>query len=291
MTADPAVSSDGVIEPDLSVDADADLAAVDRRHTVGSGRRLSNSRSFSALPGGLADWRTPSTSAGDSGLLRDTRILIVDDSTLCREFLAGVVTAHGVLAPGLAWDVPSLTAALESTLPRVVLLNMATRNKAVLLRHALEFSPSARVVVLGVSETDESEIVACAEAGVAGYHLRNESLDDLLILIHNVAAGESLCSPRISAILLRRLSALASQRQPAVRELVLTSREAQILRMLESGLSNRDIAAELCIAVHTVKNHVHSLLNKLGVSSRAQAAALARTILHADSAPGDQSGI
>ena len=87
-----------------------------------------------------------------------------------------------------------------------------------------------------------------------------------------------MCSPRVSAILLRRLSALASQRQPTEKELVLTAREAQILKMLELGLSNRDIADQLCIAVHTVKNHVHSLLTKLGVSTRAQAAALSRTI-------------
>lgn len=96
-------------------------------------------------------------------------------------------------------------------------------------------------------------------------------------MIHKVAAGESLCSPRVSAILLRRLSTLASQRQPVHKELVLTSREIQILRLLEMGLSNRDIAEQLCIAVHTVKNHVHSLLAKLGVSTRAQAAALARS--------------
>jgi DNA-binding NarL/FixJ family response regulator len=91
-----------------------------------------------------------------------------------------------------------------------------------------------------------------------------------------------LCSPRVSAILLRRLSALASQRQAADTELVLTAREAQILKMLELGLSNRDIADQLCIAVHTVKNHMHSLLSKLGVSTRAQAAALSRTIRYTE---------
>jgi DNA-binding NarL/FixJ family response regulator len=131
-----------------------------------------------------------------------------------------------------------------------------------------------------MSEDDESEIVSCAEAGVAGYHLRSETLGDLLVLIRKVAAGESLCSPRVSAILLRRLSALASQRQqPADRELVLRAREAQILKMLELGLSNRDIADQLCITVHTV---VHSLLTKLGVSTRAQAAALSRTIRYTE---------
>ena len=79
-------------------------------------------------------------------------------------------------------------------------------------------------------------------------------------------------------MLLRRLSALAARPQPEAKELVLTARQAQILRMLEMGLSNRDIADQLRIAIHTVKNHVHSVLTKLGVSTRAEAAALARTV-------------
>ena len=211
-------------------------------------------------------------------MLGDTRVLIVDDSALYRDYLAGVVVAHGMVNPGVAWDLPSLTTEIENTNPRVILLNMATRDNTMLLRQALKLNPSVRVIVLGLSEDDEQEIVACAEAGVAGYHLRTESLGELLVLIRKVAAGESLCSPRVSAILLRRLSVLAAQRQSSDKELVLTAREAQILEMVELGLSNREIADQLCIAVHTVKNHVHSLLTKLGVSTRVQAAALSRTV-------------
>jgi DNA-binding NarL/FixJ family response regulator len=133
------------------------------------------------------------------------------------------------------------------------------------------------VIVVGIAEDEESEIIACAEAGVAGYHLRADSLDDLLALVSRVAAGESLCSPKVSAILLRRLSALATERRPEPKELVLTAREIQILRLLESGRSNQEIADELYIAVHTVKNHVHSVLNKLGVTTRAAAAAYSRS--------------
>jgi DNA-binding NarL/FixJ family response regulator len=87
-----------------------------------------------------------------------------------------------------------------------------------------------------------------------------------------------LVSPRVSGMLLRRLSALAAQQQPVANEAALTPREVQILRMVELGLSNRDIADRLCIAVHTVKNHVHSLLTKLGVSTRFEAAALSRNV-------------
>ena len=212
------------------------------------------------------------------GLLRDTRILVVDDSTLYRNYLAAALAAHGAVAPGVAWDGPSLLASFDTTMPRVILLNMATRDSATLLKQALALGPHTRVVVIGIAEDDESAIVACAEAGVAGYHSRSESLDELLELIHKVAVGETLCSPKVSAILLRRLSTLAAQRELAPTELVLTRREIEILRMLEAGRTNREIAEQLCIAVHTVKSHVHNLLAKLGVSTRAQAAALSRTM-------------
>ena len=71
-------------------------------------------------------------------------------------------------------------------------------------------------------------------------------------------------------MLLRRLLALATRRQTAAKELVLTARKAEILRMLEMGLSNRNIADHLGIAIHTVKNHVHSVFTRLGVSTRAE---------------------
>lgn len=209
--------------------------------------------------------------------LHDARLLIVDDCTLHRENLAAVFTANGAKPPSVAWDLATLFTALTENPPTLVLINSNTRDVGMLLQAIFEIVPNMRVIVLAMSEDDEAGIVTCAEVGVAGYHLRSESLDDLLVLIRRVADGESLCSPRVSAILLRRLSTLAAQRQSVPKDLDLTVREVQILRMLEMGLSNRDIALRLCIAVHTVKNHVHNVLTKLGVSTRAEAAAVFRT--------------
>lgn len=206
------------------------------------------------------------------------RILIVDDCILYRDTLINALAAHGVLIAGVASDVHSVVAAVQSNTVEMILLNLSTRHSRALLRAAMQANPQVRVVVLGVSDDDESEVIACAEAGVVGYHTRTESIESLLMLMAKVAAGEALCSPRVSAILLRRLSMLAQNYQPATNELVLTAREAQILEMLRLGLSNRDIATQLCIAVHTVKNHVHSVLTKLGVSTRAEAAALSRSL-------------
>jgi DNA-binding NarL/FixJ family response regulator len=206
-------------------------------------------------------------------LQNDVHILIVDDCTLYRNNLADVLMANGATVR-VAWDLPTLIASVCETSLHFILLNLATQDSGTLLGAAVKTNPNAHVIVLGVSEQDESAIVACAEAGVAGYHTRTQSLQDLLVLIGKVAAGESHCSPRVSAVLLRRLSTLASEREPASKELVLTAREAQILEMIRMGMSNRDIATQLCIALHTVKNHVHSVLGKLGVSTRAQAAAV-----------------
>lgn len=210
--------------------------------------------------------------------LRGLRILIIDDCTLHRENLAATLRLKGAADLGAASDLPSLVLALEVTRPNIMLLNVATRDSALLLRAATDMNPDAGLIVLGLSDEDESQIVACAEAGAAGYHMKTENLDDLLIVIGRVATGETSCSSSLASMLLRRLAVLASQRRPAARELALTGREAQILQMLELGMSNHDIAARLSIAVHTVKNHVHSLLKKLGVSTRSEAAALSRAI-------------
>jgi DNA-binding NarL/FixJ family response regulator len=207
--------------------------------------------------------------------LHNTRVLIVDDCTLHRDNLAALIAANGAEEVVVAWDLTSLTEVIRGRSLNIILLNVATADSAILLRAAMEIAPYIRVVVVGVSEDDEAGIVSCAEAGAAGYHTRGESIEELLFLMSKVHAGESVCSPRVSGVLLRRLSTLAARRPLVPGELGLTTREAEVWRMLELGLSNREIAEQLCIAVHTVKNHVHSLLTKLGVSTRGQAAALA----------------
>ncbi|MUL48987.1 response regulator transcription factor [Mycobacterium sp. CBMA293] len=230
------------------------------------------SSDFVRLPGG--------------GVSRDQRcarpglnLLIVDDCTLYRDYLIAAFAVDEAPPSRVAWDLESLLTELTENRPNVVLINLDARDSVMLLRATFEVCPNSKVIVLGMTEDDEAGIVACAEAGVAGYHLRTDSLDDLLDLIGRVSKGETSCSPRVSAILMRRLSRLAAQRQSESKELALTVREAQILQMLEMGLSNRDIANQLCIAVHTVKNHVHNLLAKLGVSTRAEAAARFRTVV------------
>jgi DNA-binding NarL/FixJ family response regulator len=183
-----------------------------------------------------------------------------------------------------------MLSALETAQPRVILLDMASRGMHLLLKAVTSLSPHAGVIAIAASLDDESAIVGCAEAGVAGYHLKGDSFGELLNLIEQVAAGGVSCPPAVSAMLLRRFSSMASQREAAAPDLVLTARETQILHMLELGRSNQDIATHLSIAVHTVKNHVHNLLAKLGVKTRAEAAAVSHALRRTKSAHGTRPG-
>jgi two-component system, NarL family, nitrate/nitrite response regulator NarL len=128
--------------------------------------------------------------------------------------------------------------------------------------------------VIGVSERD-AEIVAWAEAGVAGYVVTDTSLDDLIPTIASVVRGETLCSPRISAVLLRRVKALATA-GTTVSLGVLTPREIEVADLLAQGLSNKEIALCLSIALPTVKTHVHSILTKMSAHRRGEAVARLR---------------
>ena len=209
---------------------------------------------------------------------RDERILIISDRRLSRENLAAALVLNGFPQPRIAWDLPSLVVALANADLRIVLLDMTTRGSRQLLRAAVGINPNLRAVALAVSDDDESAILACDQTGVIGYHMRSGSLEELIALIHAVASGTSSRPATIAAILWRRLSAHVAAPSHDGRGPVLTARENQILRLLELGWSNRAIAAEIGIAVSTVKNHVHNLLSKLGVGTRAQAAAVSRAM-------------
>jgi two-component system nitrate/nitrite response regulator NarL len=197
------------------------------------------------------------------------RVAIIADIRLYRESLLEVLTKRGVEVVATA-DSEAPTDDLGDPRPELVLVDTAVADCTATLRRLAQRFPQADVVAIGVPET-EHHVLACAEAGVAGYVPREGSLDDLVDTIRNVARGESLCSPTIAASLLRRVATLAAQQRPDTDPL--TVRELQIVELIHQGLSNKQIAGQLCIELSTVKNHVHNILEKLQVRRRADAAA------------------
>ena len=206
------------------------------------------------------------------------RVLVVAGVRFYREGLAAALSADGrFTVAGTAADVSEAAGRLDELAPDVVLLDLAGKGGPGVVRRLLAEAPGAQVVALGVTEADD-DVLPLAEAGVAGYVTRDGTVDDLLAAVASVAAGETICSPRMTATLLRRVALLARDRRAvaadAAREL--TRREREIVALIDEGLSNKEIAARLRIELATVKNHVHNILDKLHVRRRAEAAAVVR---------------
>ena len=206
------------------------------------------------------------------------RVLVVAGVRFYRDGIAAALSADPRFdVVGSVADVPEAAAAFASLEPDVVLLDLAGADPAAQVSKLLEASPSARVVALGVTEAEE-DVLPLAEAGVAGYLTRDGSVEDLLTTVESVAAGETICSPRMTATLLRRVALLARERgaHEPDHDRDLTSRERQIVALIDEGLSNKEIATRLRIELATVKNHVHNILEKLHVHRRGEAAAAVR---------------
>jgi DNA-binding NarL/FixJ family response regulator len=129
--------------------------------------------------------------------------------------------------------------------------------------------PELKVILLGSEESDD-KVVDCLEAGASGYLIRNQPLADLRFAIGVVARGEIACTPRVAHALFQRLASLGRERRRREKLdfLTLTPRELEILWLIADDLSNQEIAHKLFLSVHTVKNHVHKILETLGVHSR-----------------------
>jgi DNA-binding NarL/FixJ family response regulator len=139
-----------------------------------------------------------------------------------------------------------------------------------------EAHPSVKVLVLGLTET-KGQVLQYVEAGADGYVLKDDSVDDLLSRIRAAQSGEALVSPNIAAALMSRVGELAqlfADVESGLSEAAdLTPREREILELIGQGLTKQEIADRLVIEVGTVKNHVHSILQKLDVGNRQDAAA------------------
>ena len=119
-------------------------------------------------------------------------------------------------------------------------------------------------------EGDERAAVALFETGVTGYLQRSASIEDARAAIRDALVGELHCPPRIAAALVRRLNEVGVRRGGAGQPTV-SPKEAQVLPLLEQGLTNKEIAQRLGVEESTIKNHVHNILRKFGVHQRGQA--------------------
>jgi DNA-binding NarL/FixJ family response regulator len=158
--------------------------------------------------------------------------------------------------------------------PDVALVDLGPPERARVTSVLRASWPAVGVVALAVPEADE-DILGWAESGVTGLVSREATLAEVLDAVEAAARHQVRTTPAVAAALLRRVAALAVQSSAAER-LALTQRQREIVRLMGRGLSNKEIAASLRIRLSTVKNHVHSILERLRVASRADAVSAAR---------------
>ena len=204
------------------------------------------------------------------------RVVVVDDHILFREELVAIIRSEpGVDVVGQAGSVKEAVDIVNSLKPDVVLMDFSLPDGtgADATRQIMEMCPDCKIIFLTMSEQDENLFTAI-RSGAKGYLLKNMHPTKLVASIKSVYEGESALSRSMTVLL---MDELARSKAPEHKgDPTLTRRELEILRELASGFSNSEIADHLFIAENTVKYHVHSILGKLGLSDRKEAAEYAR---------------
>jgi DNA-binding NarL/FixJ family response regulator len=220
----------------------------------------------------MADAATYQTSPG---ALDAIRVLICDDHALFRRGLIMVLEAEdGVEVVGEAVDGEESIRKAEELAPDVVLMDVRMpRTSGIEAARAIAVAvPMAKILMLTVSD-DGSDLFDAIKAGASGYLLKEISAEEVASAIKAVVTGQSLISPPMASKLLAEFTNLArrADERPALTTPRLTERELQVLELVATGMSNREIAGELFISENTVKNHVRNILEKLHLHSRMEA--------------------
>ncbi|MHC1559904.1 response regulator [Actinomycetospora sp. C-140] len=211
------------------------------------------------------------------------RLLIVDDQALFREALATLLGVHDeIVVVGEAGDGEQALRRVAELAPEVVLmdLRMPVLDGVAATRRLRLEHPAVRVIALTTFDDDE-DVFAALRAGAVGYLLKDVSSARLVEAVGTAAAGGAVLEPSVAAKVVARVARLPPDEPgPRPQPLVvpLSEREADVLRLLADGRSNREIAGMLYLAEGTVKNHVTNVLGKLGARDRTQAALRARAL-------------
>jgi NarL family two-component system response regulator LiaR len=199
------------------------------------------------------------------------RVLIVDDHTIVRKGIRALLAEiAGIEVVGEAADGQAAIAQAERLHPDVILMDLAMpRLDGIEATRQIKASqPESRILVMTSFATDD-KVLPAIKAGALGYLLKESSPQDLVQAIRQIQRGESSLHPTIARKVLQEITH-PSDRPPTPDPL--TKREAEVLLLVAQGLSNQDIARKLNISDPTVRSHVSSILSKLHLATRIQAA-------------------
>ena len=209
-----------------------------------------------------------------------TRVLLADDHALFREGLAGIIAAQPDMeVVGEARDGLEAVVMAQALKPDLVLMDvqMPGLDGLEATRQIKQALPETIVVVLTVRNDDE-KLFTALKVGAQGYLLKDISSRAMLEMVRGALRGEAALNPRMAGLVLaefRRMSQQMPLEEPED-EAALTRRELEVLELAAQGASDKEIADALVVSLYTVKSHMRNILAKLQVSSRQEAARLAR---------------
>ena len=215
---------------------------------------------------------TASTENPEETPLERIRVVLADDHAFYRDGLAQILAMEDI---DVVAQVPNGEAAVKAAVelaPDVVVmdLNMPTISGVEATRLVRDRAPACRVVMLTVS-ADEEDVIDAIVAGANGYVLKDGQVQEVAAAIRAVALGQSLVTPRVASNLLGRIRS-EPKNDPVSSNVDLSAREIDVLALLADGKGNAEIGELLFISPSTVRNHISSILMKLHVENRVQAA-------------------
>jgi DNA-binding NarL/FixJ family response regulator len=207
-------------------------------------------------------------------------VFLIEDNRLLRDGLTAMLGAQGLKVIATARSGGEALRQVTRLKPQLVLLDSALgdRDSLNLVEAVKKVSPAIKVIVMHLLPAHE-DVVAYVRAGVSGFIMKDASVAEFVSTIRKVADGASVLPPLMTGTLFSHVAAQAVSRgkrglKAAMR---MTAREKEVTALIAEGLGNKEIAGRLTIAAHTVKSHVHNILEKLALHSRLEVAAYAHT--------------
>ncbi len=202
-----------------------------------------------------------------------TRVLIADDDDLMRAGLAELLAADPSIE--VVGDAATGRQAVEQArrlMPDVVLMDvrMPDLDGIEATRLLAKEAPKVRILILTTFEQDDY-VFGALRAGASGFLLKRTRPEDLIAAVHAIAAGDSLLSPSVTRRVIDRMARQPAELGDSAHLDALTAREREVLGLIATGMSNREIAAALVVEESTARTHVKRVLMKLGVRDRVQA--------------------
>jgi len=203
-------------------------------------------------------------------------LVLVEDNRLLREGIAAQIRGQpGFRLIASSADAEEALRAVREAKPDIVLIDfgLADYDSLSLTATVGAEVPETRVVVMGLLATQD-DVADYVRAGASGFVMKDAAFDQFFATIRAVAAGQQVLPTELTNMVFSGIVEDAVRTAPRRAEgILLTNREQQVVGLLGEGLSNKEIAARLQIAVHTVKSHVHNVLEKLSLRSRLEVAA------------------